>query len=110
MTDAAALTGACDRGETVQLAASAYAHKEGCEVTMHKINDLYRGKTADGQCPSQLRGASYATAHVTVRPDGIHSWDRGYDEAGAQVWGAEKGPYRFARQDAAQKQGAPAAK
>ena len=29
--------------------------------------------------------------------DRLLSWDRGFDAAGKQVWGAEKGPYEFLR-------------
>jgi CpeT protein len=34
---------------------------------------------------------------VTLNDEGMQSWDRGYDTAGAQVWGAEKGAYIFVR-------------
>jgi hypothetical protein len=36
---------------------------------------------------------------VEVRPDGLVSWDRGFDADGQQVWGAEKGPYVFTRSE-----------
>ena len=58
---------------------------------MVHADGIFRGSTEAGQCPSALRGASYATAEVVVGPEGIDSWDRGYDAAGEQVWGAEKG-------------------
>ena len=71
--------------------------KSGCEVNMVYADGIFRGSTEAGQCPSALRGASYATAEVVVGPEGIDSWDRGYDAAGEQVWGAEKGGYEFRR-------------
>ena len=40
---------------------------------------------------------AYATSEVTVSSDRIASWDRGYDQAGSQVWGAEKAAYVFDR-------------
>jgi hypothetical protein len=32
--------------------------------------------------------------------DRLESWDRGFDAAGVQVWGSEKGPYVFVRDQA----------
>jgi len=48
-------------------------------------------------CPSELRGAKYATSEVTISKNGFVSWDRGFDENGNQVWGAEYGGYDFLR-------------
>jgi hypothetical protein len=44
-----------------------------------------------------MRGASYATSEVVLRDDGLDTWDRGFDDAGKQVWGATKGAYQFRR-------------
>jgi hypothetical protein len=33
-----------------------------------------------------------------VTANEITSWDRGFDSAGKQVWGATKGPYQFKKQ------------
>jgi reactive intermediate/imine deaminase len=72
--------------------------REGCAVILRKRDDgHFAGGTVEDACKSSLRGASYATSEVIVRPDGIESWDRGYDAAGKQVWGAEKGAYVFDR-------------
>jgi reactive intermediate/imine deaminase len=72
--------------------------REGCAVILRKQDDAnFAGSTVEDACTSSLRGASYATSEVIVRPDGIESWDRGYDAEGKQVWGAEKGAYVFDR-------------
>ena len=71
--------------------------KEGCSVFMAKFDDTFAGKTGDKTCPSDLRGASYATSKVTIYADKLISWDQGFDKAGKQVWGAEKGGYVFDR-------------
>jgi hypothetical protein len=72
--------------------------REGCAVILRKGGDKqFSGATVEHQCKSGLRGASYATSEVTVGPDSILSWDRGFAESGEQVWGAEKGPYLFLR-------------
>lgn len=57
-----------------------------------------RGATTGDGCGSALRGAAYATSEVVLTPDTLRSWDRGYDKAGKQVWGAVKGPYVFVKQ------------
>ncbi len=70
--------------------------KSGCEVVLQQKPDgTFSGKTGDKTCPSELRGASYASSIVTVTPKQIISWDQGYDKDGKQVWGAEKGGYVF---------------
>ncbi|NUY81940.1 chromophore lyase CpcT/CpeT [Flavobacterium sp. MAH-1] len=70
--------------------------KPGCEVILEKKSETeYSGKTGIGTCPSELRGASYATSIVTITPGKILSWDQGFDKEGKQVWGAEKGGYVF---------------
>jgi hypothetical protein len=75
--------------------------REGCAVILLKKGDeLFSGATVEHQCRSSLRGASYATSEVTVGPDRILSWDRGFADSGEQVWGAEKGPYIFLRKGA----------
>lgn len=70
--------------------------KSGCEVVLKKQADqLFVGKTGDKTCPSELRGASYATSMVTVNATQILSWDQGFDKEGKQVWGAVKSGYVF---------------
>lgn len=70
--------------------------RDGCEVLLKKIGDsIFSGQTRDKTCESSLRGASYAMSAVTVNPDGIKSWDQGFDAEGTQVWGATEGGYIF---------------
>jgi len=70
--------------------------KSGCEVVLQQNTDgTFSGKTGEKTCPSELRGASYASSIVTVTPTQIISWDQGFDKQGKQVWGAEKGGYVF---------------
>lgn len=74
--------------------------RDGCGVVFTQISsDRMTGATSDTGCTSTLRGASYATSIVTIKADGIESWDRGFNDAGEQVWGAEAGPYVFRRTD-----------
>eukprot|EP00250_Pteridium_aquilinum_P008886 c18282_g1_i1 orf=176-910(+) len=57
---------------------------------------LYKGSTPPGGFPNSWNGATSCTSELAIYKNGeIHSWDRGYNEEGAQVWGLEKGPYEF---------------
>ncbi|XP_057970313.1 chromophore lyase CRL, chloroplastic [Malania oleifera] len=59
-------------------------------------NCLYEGSTPPGGFPNSWNGASYCTSELAVlRNNEIHTWDRGYDDDGNQVWGVTKGPYAF---------------
>jgi hypothetical protein len=72
--------------------------KDGCAVELERANEwTFGGATKERDCSSELHGASYATSEVMITPSWIESWDRGYDESDEQVWGAEKGPYRFVK-------------
>lgn len=69
---------------------------EGCAVILRRLDDgSFRGSTLGSACTNSFGKASYATSEVTLREDGMVSWDRGYDDTHAQVWGAEKAGYRF---------------
>ena len=72
--------------------------KDGCTVTMSKMIGNYIGGTDADKCPSDLRGASYATTKITLKENMLESWDQGFDKNGVQVWGAIKGGYIFVRE------------
>jgi CpeT protein len=70
--------------------------KNGCEVILKRAGrNKFIGITGAKSCPSELRGASYATSKVNVYEDKIISWDQGFDKSGKQVWGATKSGYEF---------------
>jgi CpeT/CpcT family (DUF1001) len=71
--------------------------REGCSILLVDEGDALRGSTVGQACPSELRGATYATSEVTVKDGTLFTWDRGYDAQNQQVWGSEHGPYRFER-------------
>jgi CpeT protein len=73
---------------------------EGCEVTLTYNRELmqFEGATADKTCPSTRSGATYTTSRVVIGAQGMNSWDQGWNDAGAQVWGATKGGYSFLKQ------------
>ncbi|KAJ6853193.1 chromophore lyase CRL, chloroplastic [Iris pallida] len=57
---------------------------------------LYEGSTPPGGFPNSWNGATYCTSELTILRNGeVHTWDKGYDDADNQVWGAKGGPYEF---------------
>lgn len=60
-----------------------------------KKNNIYEGGTNADHCPSDLRGAKYATTKILLKKGELHSWDQGFDANGKQVWGATNGGYIF---------------
>ena len=74
------------------------SERAGCAIALVPQPDgSFVGSTHEDECPSDLRGASYATSRVRIHDGVVESWDQGFDAAGVQVWGAEKGPYIFRR-------------
>lgn len=70
--------------------------RQGCAIYLTKNKqEQFVGSTAGKQCISSLRGAAYATSEVWISSTGMLSWDRGWNAADQQVWGAVKGGYRF---------------
>ncbi|OIQ28159.1 MAG: hypothetical protein BM564_10560 [Bacteroidetes bacterium MedPE-SWsnd-G2] len=70
--------------------------KQGCEVLLRANTDgSFSGSTGEGTCKSTLFGSTYATSHVSIKPNQVMSWDRGFDKDGNYVWGAQKGGYIF---------------
>jgi hypothetical protein len=73
--------------------------REGCAVILRRDgDDRFAGGTDGRACASDLRGAAYATSEVTISPDVIASWDRGFAADGSQAWGATGGGYVFRRE------------
>jgi hypothetical protein len=74
--------------------------REGCAIYLtQEAKGFYKGSTKDKACSSSLRGASYATSIVKISPEMLTSWDRGFDDNGNQVWGAEDGAYNFIKKE-----------
>jgi len=69
----------------------------GCAITLTYKDGAFVGSTDGRKCSNAWGKATYATSEVTISPGLMVSWDRGYNDAGEQVWGAEKGGYRFVK-------------
>ncbi len=68
---------------------------QGCDIFLSYVNGVFQGSTKEGQCANAWGEATYATSEVVLYADHMVSWDRGYNDAHEQVWGAEKGGYQF---------------
>lgn len=72
--------------------------REGCVVQLVRTQGgAFTGGTHQRDCTSELRGATWASTEIEIRADGMTSWDRGWNDAGEQVWGAEDAGYVFLR-------------
>lgn len=70
--------------------------REGCDIYLRKHGDsAFYGSSIGRECVSTLHDARYASAEIELRQDRMITWDRGFNEKGKQVWGAEKGGYIF---------------
>lgn len=97
--DALAYAGlSTDNNKRSKLTFNAIELKEGCTVTLVKKQGIYTGGTTADHCPSDLRGAKYATTKIVLKAGELVSWDQGFDAAGKQVWGATQGGYIFLKQ------------
>lgn len=72
--------------------------RTGCSIRMVRTGPFsFSGGTTGRGCPSELRGAAYATSEVSMSAGRMVTWDRGFDSTGTQVWGAVTGGYVFDR-------------
>ncbi len=72
--------------------------RAGCEILLASLRDgTFEGTTNGRDCPSSLRGASYATSQARITAEGLITWDRGFNDKAEQVWGATKSGYIFRR-------------
>jgi len=96
LADSDGAVGLCDRPEGFDAQTEARVLK-GCGVALRWTGEAFEGTTDGRSCTNTWGDAAYATSEVRIHRDGVLSWDRGYDDAGSQVWGAEAGPYAFIR-------------
>lgn len=61
--------------------------RSGCEVILkEKTKSAFEGSTVAKRCPSEWRGATYATREALISKDRMVTLDRGYNAADQQVW------------------------
>ena len=69
----------------------------GCTVFFTQNKSAFTGKTQGEGCPDTTNNADYTTEELTVRPDEIRRWYRGWSRSGALVHGSPTGPRVFTR-------------
>jgi hypothetical protein len=84
-----------DENPLSQLTPDSLTERTGCAIYLQYEDGAFVGSTNESDCESNMRGASYATSEVNIQEQVLTSWDRGWNEEGEQVWGAETGPYIF---------------
>lgn len=99
LEEAARFVHGWENGALAALADADLQPRPGCSVYLRPVAGGFRGATRGEGCESRLRGARWASAEVELHAGGLRSWDRGYDAAGRQVWGAAAGPYDFRRRE-----------
>jgi CpeT protein len=70
--------------------------RPGCELFLTRTDEsTFKGSTRQGACLSSWRGASWVSSDVVISPEGLTSWDRGWDIENNLMWGPQGGGYRF---------------
>jgi uncharacterized lipoprotein YbaY len=68
-----------------------------CAVFLKPTPEGFSGTTEATGCPANVRGAVMIRNRIRLHPNGMDTWDRGFDAQGKQVWGAGDEPYQFLR-------------
>ena len=90
------LTGLCDE-VVLRVVYATDLGEPVCTVALRPSSLGYVGSTPPAGCPVSLRGATYLTNVIVLHENGMDTWDRGFDDDGIQVWGAQAEPYRYRR-------------
>lgn len=70
----------------------------GCTVFLtREAPGRFKGGTRGQGCASTRDGAAWTSSDVELQGATLRTWDRGFNAAGTQVWGATSGPYEFIR-------------
>ena len=87
--------GLCDRPEQQRVVNAREIGASVCHVLLKPKVSIYVGKTPPEGCPTKARGAVKITNLIILHDRGMDTWDRGFDAAGNQVWGAKNESYQF---------------
>ena len=72
--------------------------RPGCALILHlQPGGILKGGTEGTGCASSIRGVSYSTIEATVSNLEVTMWERGYNDAGVQIWGSVHGGNIFKR-------------
>jgi CpeT protein len=99
LPDLLAATGAWkDPARLAHLTPANLVQREGCTLVLRlQAGGTFKGETEGRGCASSLRGASYSMVETVISNLQIITWERGFNSAGAQVWGSIHGGAVFKR-------------
>ncbi len=92
-----AWTNFCKKPESERRVTVAEIGDYRCSVFLERAGSQYIGQTAPEGCPVNYRGAVTVTNTVILDADSMDTMDRGYDQDGNQLWGAQTQPYQYRR-------------
>lgn len=70
----------------------------GCTLVWHRTQSgRFAGAMRPRACRNGFRGATWMDGSSWVEPGRFHTWDRGMNDAGEQVWGPALAGYTFTR-------------
>jgi hypothetical protein len=87
--------GLCGKPEAERFVQRRDIGASNCSVFLQRRGENYIGETIAGGCPSDYKGAVRIKNRIVLHQAGMDTWDRGFDAAGNQVWGAKDKPYQF---------------
>lgn len=87
--------GLCDRPKEARTVKLSELGESVCSVFLRPTATGFVGETPSQGCPTKVRGAVKITNRIVLRPEGMDTWDRGYDANGKLVWGAQDNSYQF---------------
>lgn len=87
----------CDRPADDRSLKAADLGQPVCSVFLRRSGEDYLGRTPIDGCPANVRGAVRITNYIVLSKTGMDTWDRGFDNQGKQVWGAQAESYQYRR-------------
>lgn len=83
-----------------QIKPESFQPKQGCDIKIIKVyqkdnTPILYGSTNQNDCVATFNGSTYTQVDFLILPNGLISWERGYNENHEQVWGPEESPYLF---------------
>lgn len=91
--------GFCNQPQEQRIVSISTIVDANCSVFLLPVEDIYVGKTQPGGCPTNFRGAVTITNTIILHSEGMDTWDRGFDEQGNQIWGAQNEAYQYRWQE-----------
>lgn len=85
----------CEQQETARVITAQGLTDVNCSVFLVSIGDIYLGKTPPEGCPTSFGGATKITNLVILNSQGMETWDKGLNDQGERVWGAEDEPFIY---------------